>query len=47
MCQDVLFLATFAALLGSFLDLTAIAVVECKHAERWGEALYYLAPNNN
>jgi len=28
------------------LDLTAIAIVKCKHVERYGEALKYLAMNN-
>lgn len=33
--------------LGSTLDLTAIAIVKCQHAERCSEALKYLAANNN
>ena len=32
---------------GVVLDLTAIAVVKCKHVERCGEALKYLVTNNN
>jgi len=33
--------------LGSTLDLTAIAVVKCQHAEGCGEPLKYLVTNNN
>ena len=33
--------------MGSTLDLTAIAVVKCQHAEACSDPLKYLATNNN
>ena len=36
----------FVSQLGSFLDLTAKAMLKCKHVERWGGALKYPVSNN-